>query len=75
VKRVLMPLEKKPVEAPKSNTTPSTTSTKTVQTPATGAPGEQRPRRITPWPKPLISFVSLLAPEFCYPAQVFLMFF
>jgi len=48
VKRVLMPLEKKPVEAPKSNTTPSTTSTKTVQTPATGAPGEQRPRRITP---------------------------
>jgi hypothetical protein len=44
VKRVLMPLEKKTVEAPKSNTT----STKTTQTPATSAPGEQRPRRIQP---------------------------
>ncbi len=42
VKRVLMPLEKKPVEAPKSSTTSS-------QTPATTAPAEQqRPRRITP---------------------------
>lgn len=43
VKRVLMPLEKKPVETPKSNsTTPS-------QTPATTTTaGEQRPRRITP---------------------------
>jgi penicillin-binding protein 2 len=41
VKRVLMPLEKKPVEAPKSNTT--------TQTPATVPPGsEQRPRRIQP---------------------------
>jgi cell division protein FtsI/penicillin-binding protein 2 len=45
VKRVLMPLEKKPVEAPKSNTTKSTT---TSQTPATPAPSEQRPRRIQP---------------------------
>jgi cell division protein FtsI/penicillin-binding protein 2 len=45
VKRVLMPLEKKPVEAPKSNTK----STTTTQTPATVAPGgEQRPRRIQP---------------------------
>jgi penicillin-binding protein 2 len=45
VKRVLMPLEKKPVEAPKSNTK-STTST---QTPATTTPAaEQRPRRINP---------------------------
>ncbi|HEY0764155.1 MAG TPA: penicillin-binding transpeptidase domain-containing protein [Pyrinomonadaceae bacterium] len=44
VKRVLMPLEKKPVEAPKS----VSTSTKTTQTPATSAPGEQRPRRIQP---------------------------
>lgn len=42
VKRVLMPLEKKPVETPKNSTTPS-------QTPATTSPGEQqRPRRITP---------------------------
>jgi penicillin-binding protein 2 len=42
VKRVLMPLEKKPVEAPKGSTTSS-------QTPATTAPAEQqRPRRITP---------------------------
>ncbi len=44
VKRVLMPLEKKPVETPKNNATP----TKTTQTPATNAPGEQRPRRINP---------------------------
>jgi membrane peptidoglycan carboxypeptidase len=45
VKRVLMPLEKKPVEAPKSN--PS--STTTTQTPATTTPGEQqRPRRAHP---------------------------
>ncbi len=42
VKRVLMPLEKKPVETPK-NSTPSS------QAPATTAPAEQqRPRRITP---------------------------
>ncbi|HEU4834951.1 MAG TPA: penicillin-binding transpeptidase domain-containing protein [Pyrinomonadaceae bacterium] len=41
VKRVLMPLEKKPVEAPKKSTT-------TTQTPATVAPGAQRPRRIQP---------------------------
>lgn len=45
VKRVLMPLEKKPVEAPKSNNTKSTT---TPQAPATTAPAEQRPRRIQP---------------------------
>jgi membrane peptidoglycan carboxypeptidase len=44
VKRVLMPLEKKPVETPKNNAN----STKTTQTPATNAPGEQRPRRINP---------------------------
>jgi membrane peptidoglycan carboxypeptidase len=45
VKRVLMPLEKKPVEAPKSNTK----STTTTKTPATVTPGgEQRPRRIQP---------------------------
>lgn len=45
VKRVLMPLEKKPVEAPKN----SSKSTTTTQTPATVAPGtEQRPRRIQP---------------------------
>lgn len=44
VKRVLMPLEKKPVEAPKTNSN----STKTTQTPATSAPGGQRPRRIQP---------------------------
>ena len=43
VKRVLMPLEKKQVEAPKSN--PS--STTTTQTPATTLPNaQQRPRRI-----------------------------
>ena len=45
VKRVLMPLERKTVEAPKSNNTKSTT---TSQTPATVMPGEQRPRRIQP---------------------------
>jgi cell division protein FtsI/penicillin-binding protein 2 len=39
VKRVLMPLEKKPVEAPKTTTS---------QAPATTAPAEQRPRRINP---------------------------
>jgi membrane peptidoglycan carboxypeptidase len=45
VKRVLMPLEKKPVETPKS----STSSTTTTQTPATIPPGaQQRPRRIQP---------------------------
>jgi membrane peptidoglycan carboxypeptidase len=44
VKRVLMPLEKKPVEAPKT----SSKSTTTTQTPATMTPGEQRPRRIQP---------------------------
>ncbi len=44
VKRVLMPLEKKPVETQKSQTKSTTTS----QTPATVTPGEQRPRRITP---------------------------
>jgi penicillin-binding protein 2 len=43
VKRVLMPLEKKPVEAPK------TKSAITNPTPATVTPGtEQRPRRIQP---------------------------
>src|ERR1043165_7817761 len=46
VKRVLMPLEKKPVEAPNKVTTNSK-STTTNQTPATVPPGaEQRPRRI-----------------------------
>lgn len=45
VKRVLMPLEKKPVEAPKTNSK----STTTTQTPATVPPGElHRPRRIQP---------------------------
>ena len=45
VKRVLMPLEKKPVEAPKTNSK----STTTTKTPATVTPGgEQRPRRIQP---------------------------
>ena len=39
VKRVLMPLEKKPIEAPKSSAS---------QAPATTAPAEQRPRRIQP---------------------------
>jgi hypothetical protein len=48
VKRVLMPLEKKTVEAPKSNTTPNSNSTKTTQTPTILAPGESRPRRIQP---------------------------
>jgi len=48
VKRVLMPLEKKPVEAPNKSTT-SSKSTTTNQTPATVPPGaEQRPRRIQP---------------------------
>ncbi len=42
VKRVLMPLEKKPVESPKTN------STNPSQTPATSAPGAERPRRIQP---------------------------
>jgi cell division protein FtsI/penicillin-binding protein 2 len=44
VKRVLMPLEKKPVDAQKNVTKPSTT----VQAPVTSAAGEQRPRRIQP---------------------------
>jgi penicillin-binding protein 2 len=45
VKRVLMPLEKKPVETPKTNAKPIGTA----QAPAsTSAPGEQRPRRIQP---------------------------
>ena len=45
VKRVLMPLEKKPVETQKS----SSNSTTSSQTPATTTtPGAQRPRRITP---------------------------
>lgn len=47
VKRVLMPLEKKPVEAPGKSTT-SSKSTTTTKTPATVTPGEQRPRRIQP---------------------------
>jgi len=48
VKRVLMPLEKKPVDAPSKSTTNSK-STTTTQTPATVTPGtEQRPRRIQP---------------------------
>ena len=41
VKRVLMPLEKKPVDAQKN-------ATKTVPAPSTAASGEQRPRRIQP---------------------------
>ena len=44
VKRVLMPLEKKPVDASKANTKTTTTT----QTPAIITPGEQRPRRIQP---------------------------
>jgi len=44
VKRVLMPLENKPVDAQKS----ATKSTSTVQAPVTPAPGAQRPRRIQP---------------------------
>jgi membrane peptidoglycan carboxypeptidase len=48
VKRVLMPLEKKPVEAPNKSTSIGK-STTTNQTPATVTPGaEQRPRRIQP---------------------------
>ena len=43
VKRVLMPLEKKPVDGQKS-----TANTTTSQTPATTTPGAQRPRRIQP---------------------------
>ena len=42
VKRVLMPLEKKPVEGQKT----TTQTTTTTQTPATATPGQQRPRRI-----------------------------
>ncbi len=41
VKRVLMPLEKKPVEGQKT----TTQTTTTTQTPATATPGQQRPRR------------------------------
>jgi hypothetical protein len=44
VKRVLMPLDKKPVETPKTN---SKTTTPT-QPPAATTPAEQRPRRINP---------------------------
>jgi membrane peptidoglycan carboxypeptidase len=44
VKRVLMPLEKKPVDAQKS----ATKSTSTVQAPVSPVPSEQRPRRINP---------------------------
>ena len=44
VKRVLMPLEKKPVDAQKNATKPSST----VQAPPTTASGDQRPRRIQP---------------------------
>lgn len=44
VKRVLMPLEKKPVDTPKTNGQSTTTN----QTPAPVKPGEQRPRRIQP---------------------------
>lgn len=44
VKRVLMPLEKKPADASKSNSN----SAKPTPTPATMTPGEQRPRRIQP---------------------------
>jgi penicillin-binding protein 2 len=44
VKRVLMPLEKKPADAQQNGTK----STTTTQTPATTMPGEQRPRRIQP---------------------------
>ena len=48
VKRVLMPLEKKPVEAPKTNTKPNTSTQTPAQNPATVTPTEQRPRRINP---------------------------
>jgi hypothetical protein len=44
VKRVLMPLEKKPVDGQKSTANSTTPS----QTPATTTPGAQRPRRIQP---------------------------
>jgi len=44
VKRVLMPLDKKPVEAPKT----SSNSTTPTQTPGAVTPAEQRPRRIHP---------------------------
>ncbi|HEX3252001.1 MAG TPA: penicillin-binding transpeptidase domain-containing protein [Pyrinomonadaceae bacterium] len=44
VKRVLMPLEKKPVDGQKTMTNSTTSS----QAPATTTPGEQRPRRIQP---------------------------
>jgi cell division protein FtsI/penicillin-binding protein 2 len=44
VKRVLMPLDKKPVEAPKTNSK----STTPTQPPSAAAPAEQRPRRINP---------------------------
>jgi membrane peptidoglycan carboxypeptidase len=44
VKRVLMPLEKKPVDAQKNATKPAST----VQAPVTPAAGQQRPRRIQP---------------------------
>lgn len=45
VKRVLMPLEKKPVETPKTNVKPAATAPDPART---GASGEQRPRRIQP---------------------------
>ena len=50
VKRVLMPLEKKTVDAPKQSDTLKNTKTTSAATPpsATAAPGEQRPRRIQP---------------------------
>src|SRR5689334_2652075 len=44
VKRVLMPLEKKPVDGQKTTTNPTTPT----QTPATTTLGAQRPRRIQP---------------------------
>jgi hypothetical protein len=44
VKRVLMPLDKKPVETPKTNSK----TTIPTQTPAAATPAEQRPRRINP---------------------------
>ena len=52
VKRVLMPLEKKPVEAPKQSSDALKNTTKTTsaaaQPPASAASGAQRPRRIQP---------------------------
>ena len=48
VKRVLMPLEKKPVETPKSNTNSTTPSQTPATTTTTTTPGAQRPRRIQP---------------------------